>query len=132
MLSKKRLVLLTVSVALSNVVSSQDCLKYKVVDIDSTKSTYLIKVKHKYYKGLIESPRKNLSSTKSDKRIVVGKTYKLNLDKSNLTSRELGTNNNIYIDDKKVWSTDSDFDLFVTKGLNGLHIAVPNGCTCKK
>lgn len=132
MLSNKKLVLLIVSVALSNVVSSQDCLKYKVVAIDSTKSTYLIKVKHKNYRGLIESPKKNLSSTTSNKRIVVGKTYRLNLDKSNLTSRELGTNNNIYIDDKKVWSTDSDFDLLVTKDLNGLHIGVPYDCMCKK
>lgn len=111
------------------VVSSQNCVKYKVIDIDSTKSTYLIKVESKKNKYLIESPKENLSSTKGNKKLIIGKSYKLNLSESSLTSKKLNSPKNVYIDDKKVWSSESDFNLVTTKDLNGLHIAESNNCS---
>jgi len=101
-------------------------------DLLGWKSTYLITVKYKESIDLIQSPKKNLSSIKSDKKIVKGKTYKFNLSKSSLTSRNLGINNNVYIDDKKVWSTDSDFNLVEAKDLNGLNIVTSYRCKCNK
>jgi len=127
-----KLVLLIFCGLIFKIASSQNCLKYKVVDIDSTKSTYLIKVKHKKYKGLIESPKKNLSSVKGDKKIIVGKSYKLNLSKSSLiTDHTIYSSRSVHIDDKKMWTTESDFDLLTTKDLNGLYLVVSNSCGCK-
>ncbi|MBL7869533.1 MAG: hypothetical protein JNM71_16075 [Flavobacterium lindanitolerans] len=120
----KTLYLLTL-VLFSTFVHSQEYQRYKVVNIDSTISSYVITVKSCNKKNIIKKALVLTSKTdtvfKNVRKIKVGSTFKLKLEEiftdvtSNLNSTSL------IIDNILVWKRDDDFRIYSSDNIKGLN-----------
>lgn len=109
---------------------SQECESYKVMEIDSTKSYYLILVNKSEIKSLIVSPKKR---TKPNNRISISKIFNFKLLKSNLT-KDIPINlidipKSLVIEGKVIWTSKDDFNIYTTKNLKGLNYI--KKCDCQ-
>lgn len=98
--------------------------KYEVVSIDSTSNNYIVLVKKTDKKYLIISPKikkkKCLKST--SEKIKVGFEYDFLLEESTIFGKtEPNVKNSIFIDDKKIWTSEDDYDIFFCENLKGLY-----------
>jgi len=108
---------------------SQECESYKVMEIDSTKSYYLILVNKNEIKSLIVSSKKR---TKPNNRISISKSYNFKLLKSYLT-KDIPINlidipKSLIIEGKVIWTSKDDFNVYSTKNLKGLNYV--KKCDC--
>ncbi len=108
---------------------SQECESYKVMEIDSTKSYYLILVNKNEIKSLIVSSKKR---TKPNNRISISKSFYFKLLKSNLTKdfpiNLTSTSTSLIIEGKVIWRNKDDFNVYTTKNLKGLNYV--KKCDC--
>ncbi|OYQ49649.1 hypothetical protein [Flavobacterium aurantiibacter] len=101
---------------------AQECRSYKVINIDSTKSYYLILVKNEDVKSLIISSKRRV---KSNQKIAISKSYYLKLSKSKLLKdlphnfEEIPTK--LMFEGKLIWTNKDDFSVYSTKNLKGLN-----------
>lgn len=99
---------------------SQNCDKFKVESIDSTTNNYIIDL-------TLASKRYVVISTKEKPenqldKIEVGKKYKFELIKSNLTDNfQIDKNFRVNIEGKNVWKNGDDFEIYFTENLIGLY-----------
>jgi hypothetical protein len=108
---------------------SQECESYKVMEIDSTKSYYLILVNKNEIKSLIVSSKKR---TRPKNRISISKSFNFKLLKSNLT-KDIPINlidipKSLIIEGKVIWTSKDDFNVYTTKNLKGLNYV--KKCDC--
>lgn len=100
---------------------AQKCKTYKVLEIDSTKSYYFIKVKRNFSKYLIISPK--IDKTDNSKKIVLGNKYELCLKE--YTPEEFILNDfeySISLEGKVVWERGKrKFNAYITNSLLGLN-----------
>lgn len=113
----------------SNKFYSQECESYRVVNIDSTNSFYLIMVEKNEIEYLIVSSKKTI---KPQRRINLSKSYNFKLlehkwiEELPLNMREGATS--IVIEGKTIWSTEDDYSVYRTKNLKGLNYVSRHGC----
>ena len=108
---------------------SQECEYYKVKDIDSTKSYYLILVNKNEIKYLIVSTKKLI---KQNRRISISESFYFKLLKGNLM-KDLPLNKediptSLMIEGKVIWTNKDDFNVYTTKNLKGLNYV--KRCDC--
>ena len=99
------------------------------MEIDSTKSYYLILVNKNEIKSLIVSSKKR---TKPNNRISISKSYNFKLFKSYLT-KDIPINlidipKSLIIEGKVIWTSKDDFNVYSTKNLKGLNYV--KKCDC--
>jgi len=101
-------------------VSSQECNLYEVIKIDSTDNYFLITLEKEKEVFLVVSSKKRI---KKRKEIKVKESYCFKLTVHNWQSempRNL-TNVSIAIEDKVIWSSEDNYNLYQTKNLKGLN-----------
>ncbi len=109
---------------------SQHSEKYKITDIDSTTSNYIVSLKKGNVKSIVISPKFDTLVAKN--KIQVGKRYRLILDESTLKNLSPPDKlNSIKIDGKVIWTIDDDFEIYFTDDLVGLHYT-PSFKKCNK
>ena len=113
---KKTLFILAMCAILCNYSSyGQISDKFKITKIDSTSNFYLIYAKSFKIKGLILISKTDSLEKKGQNKIIVGEKYKLTLYKNSLTR---GVTSNlspkISVDNKVIWKTEDDFEVYLT------------------
>jgi hypothetical protein len=108
---------------------SQECESYRVMNIDSTESYYLILVKKNEKKFLIVSSKKRI---KPHRKILPSKNYCFKLLKHNWM-KELPLNvsdipTSLVIEGKTIRSTEDNYSVYSTKNLKGLNYTKRRGC----
>ncbi|GEM_PF-2770324 len=109
---------------------SQEDESYRVMNIDSTESYYLILVKKNERKYLIASSKKRI---KPHRRILLSESYCFKLmnhkwiEELPLNMMEVHTS--LVIEGKTIWTTEDDYSVYSTKNLKGLNYVKRCGCS---
>lgn len=111
---------------------SQQCESYRVINIDSTNSYYLIMVEKNEIEYLIVSSKRTI---KPQCKINLFESYNFKLLEHKWIE-ELSHNmkvgaTSIVVEGKTIWSTEDDYSVYRTKNLKGLNYIRKRGCTNK-
>jgi hypothetical protein len=116
---KKIFVIIFLIFISSNLFAQEQYYDYKVISIENTKKNHIITLERLNQKFVLISPK--IKSIKKCNEVSVNKTYSFCLLKIDIqTTMEPEKRNKIRIDNKVIWDSQSDFDVFYCKDLLGL------------